>query len=623
MDVATAINLFMSRTRSKSSGGDAGRDLRGLAGPWVYGICCQSKGRQGEIMKAWDEIYEWLVSTARRDFDIAADAVDGWDGPSDIDLGGYVEGNGVLDDSLMPALNERYAQAAMACIYANTSSLVPNAPIILSRIRSSILPAHAPQLGGSVESFDNLQLPSITRSDLLDNELLSPTNALTRPDPNTLAFVDALLLSYVKLLALERELSCRAAADICLLSDESSQLQAFQSILEELRQAPRKDRDWEETRDTLLWLRNWSTASADRGDGSDVVSAGLFWRVGLVTADKLILETMLVVGQHDLAVDIYAKQPRRSSLPPSEVESTVTSALLFCYDKATNGNKTRGRIKQASEILNAFAPYFPSSVAFQHIQNLISATHSISFYSLTLQHGVPFQPVSIRMHPDPLSLLEKILQQNDKAYTRVEDLLDIARQLILAGFKASVPADGQSLQDQDYDSILTTSRPKSEEQKELATAERRVLSMCIKSALAASDFDTAYSFIFTRIAPPPSTFTKGTPEMLAFKDDDLSWRTVCNAGSHRPPASANMPLHKQTKHLSQKMELLSLALFLVPSPENLTEVLAAWRRCEEEMNVLRAKELEEEEEWATRADRARFSGEHERPKKPALGISTT
>ncbi|KAI5297009.1 hypothetical protein KEM55_005283, partial [Ascosphaera atra] len=255
--------------------------------------------------------------------------------------------------------------------------------------------------------------------------------------------------------------------------------------------------------------------------------------------------------------------------------------------------------------------------------NLISATHSLSFYSLTLQHGVPFQPVSIRIHPDPLSLLEKILQQNDKAYTRVEDLLDIARQLILAGFKASAPADGQSLQGQDYDSILTTSRPTSEEQKELATAEKRVLSMCIRSALAANDFDTAYSFIFTRIAPPPSTFVKGTPEMLAFKDDDLSWRTVCNAGSHRSPTSANMPLHKQIMHLSQKMELLSLALFLVPSPENLTEVLAAWRRCEEEMNVLRAKELEEEEEWATRADRVRFSGEYERPKKPALGISTT
>jgi hypothetical protein len=52
------------------------------------------------------------------------------------------------------------------------------------------------------------------------------------------------------------------------------------------------------------------------------------------------------------------------------------------------------------------------------------------------------------------------------------------------------------------------------------------------------------------------------------------------------------------------MELLSLALILAPSAEPLPEVLGAWRRCDEEMTILRNREFQEAEEWDQHGDRS-------------------
>ena len=226
------------------------------------------------------------------------------------------------------------------------------------------------------------------------------------------------------------------------------------------------------------------------------------------------------------------------------------------------------------------------------IQALISATHALSFYSLTLQHGVPFQPVSIRVHPDPLSLIEKVLDQNPKSYTKLDDLLAIGRNLVLAGVSHS-PSD------EDVSPFLS---PPSQEDAAI-TAERRIMSLAISSALSSNDFGTAYSYILTRLTPP-SLISTSSPLTNPAVKDDISWRAVYNAGRYRSQTASTSPnLQAQITRLSQRMELLSLALVLVPSPDPLPEILGAWRRCDEEMTGLRTRESEEEEIWDTRGDR--------------------
>lgn len=303
---------------------------------------------------------------------------------------------------------------------------------------------------------------------------------------------------------------------------------------------------------------------------------------------------------------------------PTSVEAAVKEAIYKAYDNASNGNRTRGGMKKAHEMLvtypgscsgipntnltslQTFQPHFPDSVSLKQIQALITATHAFSFYSLTLQHGVPFQPVSIRIHPDPLSLIEKVLEQNPKGYTKLDDLLSIGRNLVAAGFPPM-------LEDSDAASNTYTSNTSNEDATLIA--ERRIISLAISSALASDDFGTAYSYIFTRLAPTTSTNNNTNTDTTTPKDD-ISWRAVYTAGRYRPPThtpNSNPNPSTEITHLTQRMELLSLSLILVPTASPLPEILGAWRRCDEELGILQARESAQEDLWDTRGDSVSMS----------------
>lgn len=226
---------------------------------------------------------------------------------------------------------------------------------------------------------------------------------------------------------------------------------------------------------------------------------------------------------------------------------------------------------------------------------LIAATHALSYYSLTLQHGVPFQPVSIRVHHDPILLIEKVLEQNPKSYTKLDDLLSIGRNLVAAG----VPTHAATHEAEDE-----PAHQKPSKEHALLTAERRITSLAIASALSSNDFGTAYSYILTRLTPPSLLSTSSPLLTTPSIPDDITWRAVYNAGRYRSTTPTHPPptLQSQISHLSQRMELLSLALVLVPSPDPLPEILGAWRRCDEELSSLRAREQEEEDLWDRKGD---------------------
>ena len=184
-----------------------------------------------------------------------------------------------------------------------------------------------------------------------------------------------------------------------------------------------------------------------------------------------------------------------------------------------------------------------------------------------------------------------MLDQNAKAYTQVDDLLAIGRDLVAAGF---APRESDLTDDE-------TDEPTPREDK-VVTAERRIMSLAISSALSSDDFGTAYSYILTRLTPPTLISSASALTNPAIKDD-ISWRAVYNAGRYRSPTlTSQTSLQTQITQLSQRMELLSLSLILVPTPDPLPEILGAWRRCDEEMNGLRTLEAEEEHAWDARAD---------------------
>jgi protein transport protein SEC39 len=174
---------------------------------------------------------------------------------------------------------------------------------------------------------------------------------------------------------------------------------------------------------------------------------------------------------------------------------------------------------------------------------------------------VPFKPVNIRVHKDPIELVGRVLDQDTKAYTKLDDLLDIGRNLVLARL----------------------SNTQQDLQSQIVESGRRITYLAINAALAGNDFDTAYSYLTTRL---PLTDAEAA-------GDDYAWRAAYEAGRYRPPRPSKQ-LHDRISSLSKRMDLLSLSLTLAPRAESLSEILGQWRRCEEEMETLKAAAADEE-----------------------------
>ena len=252
---------------------------------------------------------------------------------------------------------------------------------------------------------------------------------------------------------------------------------------------------------------------------------------------------------------------------------------------------------EATFSVAAFWPsQFPKSISLRRASRLLDATEGLSFYSLTLVHGIPFQPVNIRVHPDPILLLGKVLDQNTHSYARLGDLLRIAEALVDAGL-LNPKEDGKVLDlSADAQANLTI------------RTERRVIGMAIEAALAEEDFETAYSYVLNRLASVSSK-KSASPTGSEASSDDIAWRAAFQAGRHRPsrPLRQGVSATASASQLEiraqeMRMELLSHALLLAP-PAALSEILGVWRRCEEELNVLVEQESQEESHWDDQGDR--------------------
>lgn len=368
----------------------------------------------------------------------------------------------------------------------------------------------------------------------------------------------------------------------------------FQKILHLISSGPKKDENqWADVREYLLWLWGWNTMESE---GNAKHGMGIFGKIERSSFEKEILKLLLSVSCYPLIISTYIRGLDTTHYLASEdIEQVIVEVALHHYDNATNGNRTRGGVKKASEIILTLRQYFPRSTAFQRCEALLAATHALSFYSLTVQHGVPFQPVNIRVSSDPISLIEKVLAQNPRSYTHLDDLVSIGTNFVAAGLTLPKSEDGRMMTYSVGD--LASAKHK---------AERRIIGMAIEAALDEDDFETAYSYVVNRLGTTSATIPSTSSSSQ--NGDDISWRAALAAGRHKSSthtglsASTSMLTPPTLRRLEQRMELLSQALLLAP-PSALPEVLNVWRKCEEEMTALLAREAEEETTFDDRADK--------------------
>ncbi|CAO2653370.1 Nn.00g027810.m01.CDS01 [Neocucurbitaria sp. VM-36] len=625
-----AIDYQLSNARHASGTEihNVARDLKGVVAPWICGANerkrrrITSAGRRASIAQEqpqepedWTCLFQWLLHTSKDNLPLMSTAFNEWDGPEDMDLGGYEEGRDYVDDEQQRRLEVNYAQTALACLYLVDKSDVGSlqtAHSLLRRICELLNYDPPPDLDIGVESFPsyNLKSPLLqdsTTSLLREERLLEPENVITRPSRESVRILELVVFSACVLSSLQHPVSTREVAKMSLRDDYAEQFSLLQKILHTLSSGSRTDdHQWATNRSKLLWLWNWGTDQHD----SDRQAQGIFGMLDRKTMETEMLKALLESHHYPLAIELYVKPAfGQQPLLASDVEQVILSSVMHHYDNASNGNRTRGGMKRAADIITAFAPHFPSSARFQRTQALLAATHAMSFYSLILQHGVPFQPVNIRVSPNPLSLIGKLLSQNRASYTKLDDLISIGQNLVVA-----MPS---TIMDENAE---TTPLDAGMMRRKKAAAERRVIGMAIEAALEEDDFETAYSYVVNRLSPPtPSPTPSLSSQRFSFGSidsdnhdndaEDVAWRAALRAGRYSSSLSASRSWSQagnaarpDLRRLEQRMELLSQALLLAP-PNHLEEVLSVWQQCEAEMTDLLAQETAAEQRFNDAADR--------------------
>lgn len=531
-----------------SKTGTIARDLDDVLDPWIAG------NSDEHPTATWHDVFDWILSTGQTQFELSAHALLEWAGPS---------GDRVLQDM---------AQAAFALIYADRESGIGPLAMMKNLFHRAVSLAgvSSPDLSTNQPT---LQLGSLATSGVPDlylqlHSLLRQDNELTRITSAATNFLAGVLSTAEILQTYKIDISIPNIAKICLSKSKHRQQQQLLAVLQQIPRLTTAELKWAQVRTRLQWLQSWHAASAQTTVASISNSVAFLGAIDQDTVDEYLLDAILASDQYPDARSIYLNADQRP-LPEAVVEQHIVAAIHRAYDNASNGNRSRGGMKRASDLLATFKPLFPASAELQGIEYLLKATHGLSFYQLTLQHGVPFRPVNIRAQKDPLSLIQRVLQQDVMTYAKLDDLIEVGRNLVM-----SRPAAKAGVADRDQELIVLE-------------AEQRVTFLAISSALANHDFDTAYSYITTRLLPTRQT--QFPPGFI----DDTSWRAAYAAGRYRPHTSPSA-LHAQISNLSKRMELLSLALTLAPNAEPLCEILGTWRRCEVELDNLKSSALEEE-----------------------------
>ncbi|ERS99211.1 protein transport protein [Sporothrix schenckii 1099-18] len=622
-----------------------GRDLRGLIGPWLYSdrrwtkrrrgsessssgavssaetggedkgkSASEANGLQSSLCPGWEEVLQWLTAHAAKSWRVAARAIEQWDGPSDADLGGF--GTMWLDDREQEYLEYRYARAALACVYLlpeSSEEAMAAAHAIVGKIIGLLdqdplpaLPTDLSLLSPVSTDTDVGTLLTPKNAVYLRNDLLSEANVLTKPSRTATKLLHALVLSASLLNKMGASCTIRRAGELAVLQNEREQkTEAANAIHWVATNGTRNDdRYWIKARNEILWLRDWG--ADDEGGGTDdhaqSTGSGVFGQVKREFIEVEFLKALLTNTRYFLARSLYEDSPDHP-LSNDLVQDTVLAAALNAYDNASNPNRTRGGLKKCDEIIHTFPLTVEKSLpATRRAEALMAATHGLCDYRLVLKQGEPFTPVVLRVHTDPLSILGKVLEQNPRSYTNIQALLKIASDIVDAGLtvrdKAGQPA-------------LTPEQAPLQR----ALAERRVTAMCIDAALTEDDFETAYSYVMSRLAnddelPKAQGVNASSSYGGAPSADTWSWRAALEAGKYRRTERTVRPTHLgtasanlQIRHLEQRIECLATALRVAP-PDTLQEILNAYRRCEEELEAAVKAEDEQETAWDDAADQS-------------------
>lgn len=374
------IDVLMARcSKEHAKKEHVARDIRGLVGPWMYGhterkrrkvqpddddedddatlakqttkISLSGVQEEDKTGHDWEYLYHWLVLQARENFSLICHAVEEWDGPGDVDLGGFAPGNNdqYLDEDVQGKLEAQYAQAAFAACYAvqaDTEATVKGAHAILARLAELLDFIPPPDLASSVESLPKIEEhafrldKSQTVADLAPDALLRPEHPLTTPRMETYMLLQMIVYSAYQFAGMGHPMSLVNVAKLHFYASADEQLTVLKKILRGLSNggARRDESQWNADRAKLMWLWNWGI-DAD-GDGNDMscegAGAGVLGKVKKAEFEKEMLgvfvETSCKCASFPFAHSVFLPLPLLHSISFSSNTGSYISFFLAGED---------------------------------------------------------------------------------------------------------------------------------------------------------------------------------------------------------------------------------------------------------------------------------------------------
>ncbi|PHH71093.1 hypothetical protein CDD80_5528 [Ophiocordyceps camponoti-rufipedis] len=575
------LYLLSRSAASQRSHGHLYRDLRGLLGPWLYNeehwlehaeeprLDADTQTTRAEKCPGWERVLEWLVAQAMTSCGVLCDAIKQWGGPRDVEFG--YEASLDLSEPRKQYLDRTYARAVLTVAY-----MVPEASYdfltdlyqMCCKLRSLLahsecdlpLPDVLFELPG-LDISDGQLLWNSKAATFSRNDLLQPSNPLTSATHFSTTLLMALVLSALISSRIGVSWTLKRASDLAFLQDEKEQKVELGKLMRMILVSAKDDEQtWLRARRDLLWLHDWGCPSRASSTHVQPVLAS-------VSKDC-----------YTLASTIFESGTDRPLTPGKVQDAVFQSALNALHALPELASTSLPRSKQ--------------------IQALLKATHALSDYQLVLKHGEPFSPVVLRLHPDPISIIHTALQQNGQAYTRLHEFLEMGNCIVDADLPTAPPSgclDPCSLENCERRSFV---------------AERRITAMCIEAALKEDDFETAYSYVVSRLGT-----TKGDANDR--QHDDWSWQAALQAGQYVRTERTQRPTHLGTssgnadiRHTEQRLECLAAALRIAPI-SRLQEILKSFRRCEEQLHSAAKEEATNEASWDATADLSTIPGTYD------------
>jgi hypothetical protein len=312
----TAVSLLLDQTGvSTDDPASIGRDLRGLVVPWLYNEArwatrnkessrdttseATTAPAEQQLCPGWAGVLEWLTAKASESWKVAVNAIEQWDGPEDVDLGGY--GAMWLNEQEQEHLERTYARAALASallISEASPEALSGAQSIISKILTlldqnpdslQIDTALPPPL--SLNGLESLL--SAQNATWLRNDLLSESNPLTAPTAATTQLLHRFATSAYLLTKGGAPCTVRRAGELVLLQDEREQKSEAAKVIHNLStKGPKSDdKYWVKARENILWLRDWG--SENESTLSAPVIKGVFGQLKKEYLEVEILKALL------------------------------------------------------------------------------------------------------------------------------------------------------------------------------------------------------------------------------------------------------------------------------------------------------------------------------------------